>query len=77
MEFIVHEWMQSNTLTQQGRLGGKHLFVTCGSKCYMLTKEESIEAPHLKLTQGKSDTALLLHVSHMSKDKCKIVCYSC
>ena len=64
IEFIVHEWLQQKTCD---RLDGKQLFVTCGSKCYMLTKEESKEVSDLESTHEEADTRMIFHAAHASR----------
>ena len=65
IKFIVDHWSK---LSCQSKLQHKTLYVTCGKHCYKLTTESAQEEEELQSDQEETDTCLLLHARHVTKE---------
>ena len=63
IEFIADEWTSNDS---KAMIGIKTLYVTCGEKCWKITRCETSLVDELQSSQEEADTRIPLHVKHES-----------
>ena len=63
IEFITEEWKSGDS---KAIIGNKTLCVTCGEKCWKITRCETSLVDELQSSQEEADTRILLHAKHAS-----------
>ena len=63
LELIVEEWKSNDS---KAIIGNKTLYVTCGEKCWKITRCETSLVDELQSSQEEADTRILFHAKHAS-----------
>ena len=63
IEFITEEWKSGDS---KAIIGNKILYVTCGEKCWIITRCETTVVDELQSSQEEADTRILLQAKHAS-----------
>ena len=70
IEFIAEEWKSNDS---KAMIGNKTLYVTCGEKCWKITRCVTSLVDELQSSQEEADTRILLHAKHASDQGYKSV----